>query len=230
MKNIEKNRVIAKRVNNAINNIIEREIAKATKLAEEEERKKQAELAKANQPAKPENAPGKPENNAPNITPRPKPVKSDQPLLSTPTEVALSANFEGNMGKLYWPVEKGFISDHFGVHPHPIEHKVMIKNDGIDIRTSPNAPVKAVFEGKVSSVFSVEGKTIVMIIHGNYFTVYNNLSSASVATGQHVSTNQVIGVVANNDEGEPTIKFQIWKAGKKGSGPLNPESWIGKPH
>lgn len=230
IKNIEKNRVVARRVNKAINDIIEREIAKATKLAEEEEKRKEAELAKANPtPAKPA-VPDKTET-APTATTTTKPrePKADsQPLLSTPTDVALAANFEGNMGKLYWPVEKGFISDHFGTHPHPIEHKVMINNTGIDIRTSDGATVKAVFDGKVSSVSTIEGRQMVIIMHGNFFTVYNNLQTATVKIGQQVKTNQAIGIVGNNDEGEPTVKFQIWKAGKKGPGPLNPESWIGK--
>ena len=152
-------------------------------------------------------------------------------MMLTPTDVALAANFEGNQGKLYWPVAKGAITDHFGTHPHPLAPKVIMENNGIDIRTTAGAPVRAVFEGTVSSVFPVEGSQIVMIQHGNYFTVYNNLASVSVSKGQHVSTMQNIGVVGTNEEGEPTIKFQIWKSnGKKGQVKLNPESWLGKAH
>lgn len=235
MKNIEKNRVIAKRVNKAINDIIEREIAKATKEAEEAERKK-AELAKANPPAKPATTvtDNKTEtkntsNPTPAVPARPRPARTEsQPLLLTPTDVALAENFEGNMGKLYWPVDKGFISDHFGVHPHPVEKKVMIKNDGVDIQTSQDAPVRAVFEGTVTSVSNVAGNMMVLIKHGNYFTIYNNLKSASVRKDDHVTARQQIGIVAVNDEGEPTIKFQIWKAGKKGAVGVNPELWLGK--
>jgi murein hydrolase activator len=242
MKNIELNRIKAKRVDKAINNLIEREMAKAAKQAEEEKRKEdekhKAELAKnnppANVPSKPGNVPANepPVANAPRVAPRPKAPRGEAPdLLLTPTNIALANNFEGNKGKLYWPVDKGYITDHFGTHPHPVEHKVMVENAGVDIQTTPGATVKAVFEGNVSSVLNMDGIKIVMVQHGNYFTVYNNLSSTSVAPGQHVSTNQPIGVVANNDEGQPTIKFQIWKSGgKKASVKLNPEQWLGKAH
>ncbi len=234
MKNIEKNKIIARRVDKYINMVIEREIAKATKLAEEEEAKRKKEEQKNAKPPEkagtevvPNNNPTG-NNNVP-VTPRSKAPRAEaKPLLLTPTDIALANNFEGNKGKLYWPVEKGVITDHFGVHPHPVEHQVMINNSGIDIQTSPNASVKAVFEGTVTTVATIEGVKMVLIKHGDYFTVYNNLASASVSSGQHVSTNQSIGVVANNDEGEPTIKFSIYKAGKKGATNLNPELWIGK--
>ncbi len=233
MKDVEKNRKIAARVKKAINEVIEREMAKAMKAADEEEKRKAAELAKANtsKPTKPA-APGTASEpvTATNLPSRTKQPKGEaQPLLLTPTDVALANNFEGNRGKLYWPVDKGIIADHYGTHPHPIEHKVMINNAGIDIQTTPGATVKAVFDGMVSSVNYIDGNPMIIIQHGNYFTVYTNLSSASVAKGQHVNTNQAIGVVANNDQGEPTINFQIWKAGKKGAAAtLNPEVWIGK--
>jgi septal ring factor EnvC (AmiA/AmiB activator) len=153
------------------------------------------------------------------------------PLLLTPTEAALADNFEGNRGKLYWPVVQGSIVDRFGRHPHPLEPRVFIDNNGIDIRTTPNAAVRAVFDGTVSSVFVVEGFKIILIQHGNYFTVYNNLASASVTKGQEVKTGQTIGTVANNDEGVPTVKFQIWKSsGKQGQVKLDPEAWIGRSH
>jgi len=103
-----------------------------------------------------------------------------------------------------------------------------VDNPGIDIRTSPNATIRAIFEGTVSSVFTVEGVKIVLIQHGNYFTVYNNLATVSVSMGQHVSTLQNIGVVALNDEGEPTVKFQIWKSSGKRQVTLNPEAWLGR--
>ena len=228
LKNIEKNRVVAKRVNKAINDIIEREIKKATKEAEEAEKKKEAELAKVPVPVKPVK-PGEPEGpEPPRVAPRIKAPKAEiQPLLSTPTEIALAANFEGNRGKLYWPVDQGFISDHFGVHPHPVEKQVMIDNNGVDIQTLPDAPVRAVFEGTVTSVSFIADNMMVIIKHGNYFTIYNNLKSASVKKDERVTARQQIGIVAPNTEGEPTVKFGIWKGGKK-TVSINPEPWLGK--
>ncbi len=232
LKEIEKNRKTAARISNAINTMIEREIKKA----EEEERKKAELAAKANAPAKPAAStkpakPGAPEGVTSNepVSPRVREPKTElQPLLVTPTDVALSANFEGNKGKLYWPVEKGYISGHFGVHPHPVEHQVMIDNDGIDIQTAAGSEARAVFDGVVLSVFSTGDNSIVVVKHANYFTVYNNLSNVLVKKDQAVSVKQPLGTVAENEEGIPTIKFQIWKAAKGKSTKLNPEQWIGK--
>jgi len=238
LRNIEKNRAIANRVNKAIERYIQMEMEKARKAAEEEERKRLAEANK-NAAANPANPPagsgngnpppgGPPPGTATTTRPRPAVVNPD--VLLTPTEEALASSFEGSKGHLNWPVDKGYISDHFGTHPHPAAPKVMIDNAGIDIQTSENAPVKAVYDGTVSRVFSTGGSAqIVMITHGNYFTVYNGLASVSVREGQPVKARQVLGTAATNDENIPTVNFQIWKSGaKKTQVKLNPEQWIGK--
>ena len=240
LKVIEKHKKEQNRLNKYIAEVIEREMAKAAKLAEEEAKKKEAAAAKLANAPKPPPKPGapvepaEPANNPVKNLPKPRvvPEREAQPLLSTPNDIELSSNFEGNKGKLYWPVSQGVISDHFGVHPHPLAPKVMINNSGIDIQTSPNATVHAVFDGVVSSVFSTIGDNQTVIVHhANYFTVYNNLTNVAVKIGQHVNAKQALGTVINNDEGVPVINFQIWKAtGKKGSTMLNPEQWIGRAH
>ncbi len=237
MKQAEKNRAAAARVNKIIHDIIDREMKAAMKKAEEEEKRKAAAAAAAAKQAAGSGGGEKPKEVKPatnpiasnNPPPKPRAPKADDPnLMLTPTDVTLSNSFEGNKGKLYWPVSQGYISDHFGTHPHPLAKNVMVDNDHIGIRTNHNAQVRAVFEGEVSSVTVVADEKIVMIRHGNYFTVYNNLSSASVSKGQHVNTLQPIGVADNNDEGEPTVLFGIWKSGKSGSVAVNPELWVGK--
>ncbi len=244
LKKIEKNKQVQQRINNYIKAQIEKEMEEAARRADEE--KKKAEAAKkalaaatAAANAKPATKPNVTTDNSavknlPRVEPKIKePEERESPnLLLAPNEVELANNFEGNKGRLYWPVEKGYITDHFGQHPHPLEPKVLIENNGIDIQTVASADVKAVFEGIVSKVFSTVGSSqIVMIQHGNYFTVYNGLSSVSVKTGQHVNVRQVIGQVANNDNDVPTLNFQIWKSnGKKSNVKLNPEQWIGRAH
>jgi septal ring factor EnvC (AmiA/AmiB activator) len=108
--------------------------------------------------------------------------------MLTPNDIELAKNFEGNKGRLYWPVDKGYIIDHFGEHPHPLAPQVMIDNVGVDIQTDERATIRAVFDGTVSKVFSVSGSAqIVMIAHGNYFTVYSGLATVSVKAGQQVN-------------------------------------------
>jgi septal ring factor EnvC (AmiA/AmiB activator) len=237
LKEIEKGRKEQGRLNSMITKVIEREMEKAAKLAELEEEKRKAATAavaaKEKAIVKTNNNTSVPvENNPPpNVAPRPRvPEREAQALLLTPNDIELSSNFEGNRGKLYWPVSQGVITDHFGRHAHPLAPQVMVDNAGIDIQTSPGATVSAVFEGVVTSIFYTVGDNqTVMLKHANYFTVYNNLTNVSVKINEHVNTKQALGTVTNNDEGVPIINFQIWKAGsKKGSMKLNPEQWIGR--
>lgn len=223
MKAIEKNRQITVRINKAINVYIEREMAEAARRAEEEAKR-------TGVTGRTTAAPGRTAepSNTHEYTRRPPPAEAPT-LMLTPTDMALAENFEGNKGKLYWPVEKGYISDHFGTHPHPLAPKVMMDNKGIDIQTDQNAAIRAVFDGTVTRIFSTAGSSqVIMIEHGNYFTVYNGLETVSVKTGDHVSARQIIGHVANNDENIPTVNFQIWKGSKKGQTALNPEQWLGR--
>jgi len=100
---------------------------------EDEEKRKMAAAAKATASAPAATVkPGKTAENESTLTrvePRPKAPRGEAPtLFLTPTDLALANNFEENRGKLYWPVEKGYITDHFGTHPHPLAPKVMIEN------------------------------------------------------------------------------------------------------
>lgn len=161
---------------------------------------------------------------ASNIPPKPKPTPTYN-LSLTPEAEALSSNLENNRGRLPWPVEKGFISESFGRHPHPIAEKVMVENNGIDIRTSVGAGVRSIFDGTISKVFSIDGSTWNVIInHGRYFTVYSGLASVSVKKDQQVKTKQTIGTVSADDEGGAVLNFQIWKDSNK----MDPAGWIAR--
>ncbi|HET8573746.1 MAG TPA: peptidoglycan DD-metalloendopeptidase family protein [Edaphocola sp.] len=147
-------------------------------------------------------------------------------LSLTPEAQALSNSFAANRGKLPWPVSNGFISSPYGRHSHPVYKSVTIENNGIDIATYPHAPVRAVFSGTVIKVVNINGY-VVMISHGEYFTVYSNLSSVSVSAGQNVTTKQTIGAAGVNSDGDNMINFQIWKVGSNNaSSTVNPSDWI----
>ncbi|MEJ2883426.1 murein hydrolase activator EnvC family protein [Pedobacter sp. GR22-6] len=204
-----KNDIVAKRKQSAqldrsIRSAIAREIEIAKRKAEEEER-----LAAAK--AKAENKP------APATTSKPK--TSGGYLTATPESAKLSSQFEGNRGSLPWPVTMATVTQKFGRY---MVDQASGMSDGIDIETQEDAGVRAVFNGKVSKVGESYGKYYVLIMHGGYFTVYSNLKSASVSSGETVTTRQNIGVVGT-DDGRPQLKFQIWR----GSTPQNPEAWLG---
>ena len=145
----------------------------------------------------------------------------------TPEQKLVSGQFEQNKRRIPWPVDRGVITDHFGVHEHPVLKNIQVKNNGIDISTAQGATARSVFAGEVSRVFAVTGGNAAVIIrHGKYLTVYSNLVNVQVKSGDKVSVKQTIGTIGtDNDDGNKTVlKFQIWKENVK----LNPEEWIAR--
>lgn len=141
----------------------------------------------------------------------------------TPETALLSSSFGGNKGRFSWPVEQGFISQRFGVHAHPVLRNVSTQNNGIDIQTNAGQNVRSIFNGTVRAVLEVPPyHTVVMIQHGEYFTTFTKLRSASVSEGQQVNAKQVIGTVYTNPDGTTELHFEIWRNTTK----LNPETWL----
>ncbi len=152
--------------------------------------------------------------------------KKQKGLQLTKEQQLVAGGFEKNKGKLPWPVEKGFISGHYGIQQHPTLPHVEINNKGIYIQTSAGSMARAVYEGTVTAIFPVEGQYAVIIQHGNYRTIYSNLSSVKVKQGEKVSTKQVIGKIYTNpqEDNKTEIFFQI----RKDTSILNPSLWIAR--
>jgi septal ring factor EnvC (AmiA/AmiB activator) len=145
----------------------------------------------------------------------------------TKEEALLSGNFEKNAGRLPWPVSNGFISGHYGVQPHPILKHVTTNNKGIYIQPPANSTARAVFDGVVTQRFSVPGSNNAVIIqHGEYRTVYANLTDIYVRIGEKVSTKQAVGKIFTDSEkdNKTELYFQIWK----NKNLLNPEKWLAR--
>jgi murein hydrolase activator len=143
----------------------------------------------------------------------------------TPEERLLSANFADNKGRLPWPLERGVITGFFGEQPHPVLPGIKIVNNGIDISTTQGSRARAVFEGTVARVFSIAGGYAVIIRHGEYLTVYSNLSEVFVRNGQKVGVREEIGVIAtDNAEAKTYVHLEVWHGNNK----LNPADWISR--
>ena len=120
-------------------------------------------------------------------------------------------------------VSKGFISQRFGKHAHPVLKNVVVENLGVDIQTNTSEPVRAVFDGTVATKAFIQGMgNVVMVQHGEYFTVYGNLKSTSVNTGQKVKAKDTLGTVGTDADNVSVLKFFIWKGNTK----LDPEAWL----
>lgn len=144
----------------------------------------------------------------------------------TPEERILSNNFAENRGKLMWPVERGIITSSFGEQPHPVLRGIRINNNGVEISTTQGARARAIFDGVVSRVISIPGGYYAVILrHGEYLTVYSNLSEVYVKNGDRVNMRQELGLVATEPrEAKTQVNLQIWKGNDK----LNPEHWIAR--
>ncbi len=138
----------------------------------------------------------------------------------------ISNSFEKSKANLPWPVSSGFICEKFGIHPHPIIKRVKVPNDGVNIQTKQNEKVKAVFSGIVSKIAIVPGefKYVVIMRHGDYFTVYAKLKKVDVKMGQQIARDDVIGEVNTDIDGTSEVQFQVWKNTEK----LDPELWFAK--
>lgn len=139
-------------------------------------------------------------------------------------DIELSGRFDQNIGKLPYPIRGGVIVDRYGVHWHPTIKGLKVKNNGINIAGKSSAPVYSVFDGVVSRVIFLQGQNNCIIVrHGNYITLYANLSKVNVKTGDKVELNQVLGELSSSSNTDDyTLHFEIWKETKT----LNPESCL----
>lgn len=202
------------RVNKAIEIAIKLEIEKARREA-------------AARAAKPVVKPSTPETNAgnrnmtrPTTKPSTKPTPKESVLLATEADVVLNDKFEKNRGNLPWPVSSGYLLLHYG--SNTLENGIVVNSQGISIGSDIGTPVKAIFDGEVLLVNSIDDTYLVVIKHGNYFTGYSNISHVNLSKGQQVKVGQVIGKVAANLDGVGAVDLQI----SRESNELNPEQWL----
>lgn len=209
---VAKKRKEAARLNERIDRLIAQEIEKARKRAEEEARQEAAARKKA-QNGKRTAAGGQQK-----VTPLEK-------YSMNKADRELSGTFVSNRGKLPMPITGPYIiTSHYGQYTVAGLRHVKLDNKGIDIQGKPGAKAKAIFNGKVAAVFKLNGLFNVLVRHGAYISVYCNLSSAIVKSGDTVQTNQPLGTVFSDgaDQGRTVLHFQLRKEKEK----LNPELWL----
>ncbi|MHC1730971.1 MAG: murein hydrolase activator EnvC [Bacteroidales bacterium] len=153
-------------------------------------------------------------------------IKSDKVPMSNEMKL-IGDSFGENRGRLPWPVEKGIVTGHFGLQRHPVLKNVTEDNIGIEITSSGATRARSVFKGEVVRVFAISGANMAVIVrHGKYLTVYQNLVNVKVKAGDSVATGQELGDVYldNGDGGKSVLKFMVYEEKKK----LDPELWLTK--
>jgi murein hydrolase activator len=230
IKDKEKQRV---RMQQAVMAIIKREIdeaARKEKIAKQkaiDDAKKNAAAATAknntntDNSAKNNTAVNSAKNNEPIVLTK-SGSRPYSPFESTEEGRETSMHFEQNKGRLPWPVDRGNVFIEFGVSTVP-GTKLTQKSDGIHIALPEGSVVKSIADGEVSYVGEVNGDQVVMVRHGKYFTVYQQLSSASVSVGKVVKAGSAIGRSGKSIDGEGSIIFTI---NNERGVPLNPDQWL----
>lgn len=142
----------------------------------------------------------------------------------TKEQQLIAGGFEANQGRMPWPVEKGYVSGHFGKHKHPVHEHVTVDNKGIYLQTVKDANARAVYEGEVTWCSQMNGNYAVIIQHGNYRTVYSPLKSITVKQGDKVTAKQTIGVIYtdSSEDNKTELYFQLYKDRSI----LNPSLWL----
>lgn len=154
-----------------------------------------------------------------------KKIEESTKIVLTPEGQLISNNFKANKGRLPWPVEKGAITSGFGDQPHPVYKSLIIHNNGIDITTESGASARAVFGGEVTQIQKISPlKTAVIVKHGDFFTVYQNLSSVNVTVGDKVNAKQSLGKIRTDAEGKTILRFMI----SQNITYTNPSQWISR--
>ena len=150
---------------------------------------------------------------------------SSKVFALTPEAKILSNNFTSNKGKLPWPVEKGYVTLKYGKQPHPVVKTATIQSNGIRIITASSQNVRSIFDGVIYRIISSKnGSKTILVQHGNFFTVYKNLSTIYVEKGDQVSTKQNLGkIITNKSSGQTILSFSLFKDNKT----ENPLLWLG---
>ncbi len=208
----EKNKAV-QAMNAKIQKIIEEEIKQARKKAEQAAARKKAAEEKA-------------KHNTGTTTTTAHTTTKSEPVLMSPHDEELTKDFAGNKGKLPWPVAKGSIVSYFGKHEHPTLKGVFIENNGLDIKAADGASGRSIFNGSVISVFTLPTtQTCIIIKHGEYFSVYSNITVASVKANETVSTKQSLGMLSTDrSDSQTKIHLEIWRGKDK----LNPADWLSR--
>ena len=215
---LNKQRREANQLNARIDRLIAEEIEKARKRAAEEARREAAARKKVGE---------KTEKPATASTPAKSKAQPLETYSMSKADHELSGNFTNNRGKLPMPITGAYIiTSHYGQYSVEGLRNVKLDNKGIDIQGKLGAQARAIFDGKVAAVFKLNGLFNVLIRHGDYISVYCNLSSASVKQGDDVTTKQILGQIFSDgaDNGRTVLHFQLRKEKEK----LNPEPWLNR--
>ena len=135
----------------------------------------------------------------------------------TPAEVTqLTGSFRQNKGKMPYPIDSNYAI---------LSHYTRDGNYSIILSASVGAHACAIFEGTVIRVNKSSEDYTIIVSHGEYMSVYSNLSAVHVKEGQKVKMRQSLGKLKDVVDGHRS-ELMFWIFGK--SEAENPELWLKK--
>ena len=136
----------------------------------------------------------------------------------------LSKDFASNKGRLPWPILTGTIVRGYGQQESKLLKGIKTTSEGVDIAAKKNSVVRSIFNGKVTKVARIPGGNDVVIIrHGDFLTLYSNLTNLVINIGDEVKAGQAIGTLYTEKNAEQGIlHFEIWKEFRS----QNPKLWL----
>ncbi len=136
----------------------------------------------------------------------------------------LSKDFASNKGRLPWPILTGTIVRGYGQQESKLLKGIRTTSEGVDIAAKKNSVVRSIFNGKVTKVARIPGGNDVVIIrHGDFLTLYSNLTNLVINIGDEVKAGQAIGTLYTEKNAEQGIlHFEIWREFRS----QNPKLWL----
>ncbi|MBQ7496191.1 MAG: peptidoglycan DD-metalloendopeptidase family protein [Bacteroidaceae bacterium] len=211
-------------LNKKIDELVAYEIEQARKRAEAEaKRKREAELAAQRAQAQKDKKKGTQSKTQTSSNKTNSKSSNGKSSWLTAEDRQLNGSLEQNKGRLPVPLTGPYrVARRFGLNQ--VAKGIMLDNKGVNYMGQAGARARAIYDGVVSAVFQLGDQKNVLIRHGSYISVYCNLSSTIVTRGQKVRARDLIGTVAEDEQGNYILHFQLRKETTK----LNPESWIGR--
>lgn len=148
-------------------------------------------------------------------------IISREAKSDTEVNLTLNADFEKNKGRFSSPLRNSVITSKFGKQRHSVFQNLEIENNGINLSGTDDFEVRSIFGGVVTAIVSIPGaNNTVLIRHGRYITVYQNLLTVFIKKGDEVEANEIIGKIKEIKGNH--LHFEIRKENVK----LNPEEWL----
>ena len=133
--------------------------------------------------------------------------------------LSVGVQFAARRGNLPWPV-LGDVIAHFGE-----ENELGLKNNGISLKTRPNAQVVSPVDGKIAFAgpFAGYGNMLIIVAGDDYHIVLSGMADIYGAAGQSLLAGEPVGKMGAQEQGGERLGVEF----RHGRTPVDPIPWFG---